>query len=139
MKRIQTLTLPQNLRDISRNSTSVTRAARRAFYRRLAGELLAFAATVALIGMIFVGLYLLGDTAHKTPDTLPSMPLAAGSLATLLGGKPARRKAKKNFKIVGELKGDIPSRRHLQSEQEEHAWKKHFREMLQSEMKEVLS
>lgn len=134
MKRINTLTLPQNLRDISRNSDTVTRAAKRANYRRLAGEIFAFLATVALISLVFIGLYLLGDTAHKTPDTLPSMPLAAGSLATLLGGKPSRIRAKKNFKIVGEIKGDIPSRRHLADEQAERKWKKHFREMLMSEM-----
>lgn len=66
----------------------------------------------------------------------PDVPMVAGSLATLLGGKPKRNfKIKASHASIAEERGE---RRPRADEEEEHRWEKYPRLMLSKEL-EVLS
>jgi len=81
------------------------------------------ATLVLVIGLLFAFFSLLA----LIMDVHAHRGVVVGSLTSLLGGKPNRRKATPNFKIIADMGSGVklPSRKQMQSEDEEHMWTKY--------------
>lgn len=114
---MKVITLPINLKNLGLKSptSSITT-------KRIVAEFATLVLTLVLLFVFFGLLTLMMD--------LPSQPvgLVFGSLTTLLGGKPNRRKSPTpNFKIIADMGvGEkMPNRKQLQDENEDHMWTKY--------------
>lgn len=112
---MKVLTLPTDIKNFGRTSviTTISKS-------RIAAE-----ATTIVLALLFMFAFF--GVLVLMMDVQQPVGLVAGSLTSLLGGKPNRRKVTPNFRIIADmgLGEKLPSRKQLMGEDEEHMWTKY--------------